>query len=217
MPSARLVLAAQTNGAKSRGPKTTEGKRRSAANSRRHGLYSAKIIPDAEYETEFRELLPTLIDHYRPATPVERRIVESLAQAIAGIHWTWRETRAAFERGLLDHPDPSQPLPSRIFDVFGRQSSLLARIDTLERRFTRNWRTAAKLLENRPEELTGPLAAIAEKQKSAERTGRPALQAPAKSRYTTLGPELPPSGLRIFFGERTEYDSNSKFHYWSDP
>jgi len=79
MTSARLVLAAQTNGAKSRGPKTAEGKRRSSANSRRHGLYSAKITPDAECQAEFRQLLPALIEEYQPATTIERRIVESLA------------------------------------------------------------------------------------------------------------------------------------------
>jgi signal recognition particle subunit SRP54 len=154
MTSARLVLAAQTNGAKSRGPKTVEGKRRSAANSRRHGLYSAKITPDAECQAEFRELLPSLMGEYRPASAIQRRIVESLARSIAGIHWTWRETGAAFERGLLDHPDPSQPIKCRVFDVFAGQSSLLARIDTIERRFTREWRAAVALLESRPKEAS---------------------------------------------------------------
>jgi hypothetical protein len=67
MTSARLVLAAQTNGAKSRGPKTAEGKRRSAANSRTHGLCSAKITPDAEAESELRDLLPALIAEYNPS------------------------------------------------------------------------------------------------------------------------------------------------------
>ncbi len=210
MPSARLVLAAQINGAKSRGPKTTEGKQRSAANSRRHGLYSARITPDAEAITEFQELLPTLMEQYKPATPSETRIIESLAQAIAGIHWTWRETRAVFDRDLLDQPGPSELTQTRIFDAFARHASLLERIETLERRFTRQWRSAVVLLANRPEELR-------QTQKSGERTGSCALPGPAASRYTTLGPELPPSALRIFFGERTEYDSNSKFHYWSDP
>ena len=216
MTSARLVLAAQTNGAKSRGPKTAEGKSRSAANSRRHGLYSAKITTDAEAESEFRELLPALIAKYQPTTSVERCIVESLAQAIAGIHWTWRLTQAVFEH-VLEHPDQSQPLQSRVFEIFGLQANLLARIDTRERRFTNEWRAAIALLENRPAELTAPQTAPAQIQKSEERTGRPPLPAPDASRYTTLGPELPPSGLRIFFGERTEYDSNSKFHNWSDP
>ena len=217
MSSAAVVLAAQTNGAKSRGPKTTEGKRCSSANSRTHGLYSARITPDAEAESEFRELLPALIAEYQPAAPIERRIVESLAQSIAGIHWTWRLTRSVFKRAVLDHPDQSKPIQSRVFDIFGSKANLLARIDTLERRFTREWRAAIALLENRPVELITPQTARAETQKSEERTQRPTPPASAASRYTTLDPELPPSGLSIFFGERTEYDSNSKFHYWSDP
>lgn len=88
MPSAALIRAAQTNGSKSRGPKSPEGKRRSAANSTRHGLYSAKLPADPEREAEFRELLPNLIDEYQPATSIERRIVERMAHAIACIHWT---------------------------------------------------------------------------------------------------------------------------------
>src|SRR5215472_927616 len=107
MPSAALQLAARTNGAKSRGPRSAEGKQKSAANSLRHGLYS-KTLP-ADPEAEFRELLPTLIDEYQPATPVERRIIETMAHAMARIHWTWRTSAEVVNREFQrdSHPDPA--------------------------------------------------------------------------------------------------------------
>jgi len=63
MTSARLVLAAQTNGKKSQGPKTPEGKRRPSANSRKHGLYSKTLHTDAACEAEYHHLA---LSHFSP-------------------------------------------------------------------------------------------------------------------------------------------------------
>ncbi len=174
MPSAQLVLAARTNGAKSRGPKTPEGKRRSARNSTRHGLYSRTIPTDAECELEYRERAESLTGEYRPSTIEERRLVDSMALAIACIHWTWRASQAIFEAGLETHPGPEEPLEARILDVFSRESSKLARLDSIERRFTREWRRAAALLE---------------KQKVGKRTG---FTPPPQTKNSRIEPDAGP-------------------------
>ena len=154
MPSAALQSAARTNGAKSQGPRTTEGKQKSAANSLRHGLYAQTLPNDPESEAEFRELLPTLIDQYQPTTPIERRIIETMAHAIARIHWTWRTSAQLFTHAAETHSDPTQPIQSRLVEAFDRNANLLARLDTLERRFTRQWRNAAAVLARREKQIS---------------------------------------------------------------
>jgi hypothetical protein len=72
---------ARINGAKSRGPKTPEGKAVSSMNAVKHG----RFIKDPvrlffESTADFELLLQDLVAHFRPATYAERRVVEQLAQ-----------------------------------------------------------------------------------------------------------------------------------------
>ena len=71
---------ARTNGAKSRGPVTPEGKARSAANSRRHGL-TASVLIDGESDEHFQLLLADFMDQFQPQTGVETDLVEVMAIA----------------------------------------------------------------------------------------------------------------------------------------
>src|SRR5271163_4138117 len=71
---------ARINGAKSRGPVTPEGKARSAANSRRHGLTASALL-DGESDEHFQLLLADFMDQFQPQTGVETDLVEVMAIA----------------------------------------------------------------------------------------------------------------------------------------
>ena len=74
---------------KKRGPRTPEGKAKSALNALRHGLRARHfaLLPH-EDPAEFEALATATREAYRPACAVERELVEALAVAL------WREIRA---------------------------------------------------------------------------------------------------------------------------
>jgi hypothetical protein len=72
---------ARINGARSHGPVTPEGKARSAANSRRHGLASASLVMDGESAEQFQLLRADFINQFKPQTAVETDLVDVMAIA----------------------------------------------------------------------------------------------------------------------------------------
>jgi hypothetical protein len=87
---------ARINGAKSHGPVTPEGKARSSANSRRHGLTASALI-DGESDEDFQLLLAEFMDQFQPQTGVETGLVEMMAIA------RWRLRRLlAIETDLFE-------------------------------------------------------------------------------------------------------------------
>src|SRR5580704_1024258 len=96
---------ARTNGAKSHGPHTPEGKARSAANSRRHGLAAAAIVLPGESAAHFRLLLADYMDQFQPQTGVESDLVEVMAVA----RWRLRRLLAIeahqFDNEMVDCKD----------------------------------------------------------------------------------------------------------------
>src|SRR5271154_6920869 len=81
MPSDLKSETARINGAKSHGPVTPEGKARSSANSRRHGLTAASIVLPGESAEHFQLLLADFMDQFQPQTGVEVDLVEVMAAA----------------------------------------------------------------------------------------------------------------------------------------
>jgi hypothetical protein len=103
--SERRQAAARANGAKSRGPKTVEGKRRSSQNSRTHNLpywllplpdafatnsgihqYSRDLIVDGESSDDFAQILDEIQAQYQPESP----LAISAMQVMAAAHWQQR-------------------------------------------------------------------------------------------------------------------------------
>ncbi len=80
MSSELKSQTARTNGAKSRGPITPEGKARSSANSRRHGL-TASVLIDGESDEHFQLLLADFMAQFQPQSAVETDLVEVMAIA----------------------------------------------------------------------------------------------------------------------------------------
>jgi hypothetical protein len=83
------AAASRQNGAKSCGPKTEEGKARSAQNALKHGLRAQKylVLPD-EDATEFAQLEATLVEELAPVGALQAVLARRVAVA------AWRLARA---------------------------------------------------------------------------------------------------------------------------
>jgi hypothetical protein len=79
------ALASRQNGAKSRGPKTVQGKARSARNALKHGMRAAKyvVLPD-----EFAGLEAAIIEELAPVGALQTALARRVAVA------AWRLARA---------------------------------------------------------------------------------------------------------------------------
>jgi hypothetical protein len=94
MGTARQNAANRANAAKSCGPRTPEGKARSARNAVTHGLLArTRSLPPAEQE-EFRVLLEALRDALRPANVLEDMQLHDIAMGTVG---KWRAFQAECE------------------------------------------------------------------------------------------------------------------------
>src|SRR5260370_10389876 len=89
MPSKRKSDTACTNGAKSNGPVTPQGRAISSRNSLRHGLTAKAVVLAVESREEFQALLDDHVNQFQPATAVESSLVQTMAIA------RWRLNRIA--------------------------------------------------------------------------------------------------------------------------
>jgi hypothetical protein len=96
MTSFRQIEANRRNAAKSTGPNTEEGKRRSRQNAVRHGLSAETVVEIIEDIDDYRGFEAAIIADYDARTAVERELVLRLASLL------WRLRRAtAIETDLL--------------------------------------------------------------------------------------------------------------------
>jgi hypothetical protein len=104
MSSLRLTIAARANGARSRGPATPEGKRRSSQNATRHGLLARCIVMENESSTAFEALLVQHCDRLQPADSLEFGFIEEMTAAY------WRMRRVwALETRIYENHAKAQP------------------------------------------------------------------------------------------------------------
>jgi hypothetical protein len=96
------IEASRRNGAKSRGPKTPEGRARSSQNARTYGL-TASVVSDYEDPELFDQFLASYINTYEPVGAAENQLVREITRC------AWRLERAnRVESGLLNHKMDSQ-------------------------------------------------------------------------------------------------------------
>ena len=89
--------ASRLNGAKSRGPKTENGRRASSLNAIKHGLTAETVVLPNESEEEYEAALSDYLLHFAPANQPEADLVRQLASA------SWRLARyTAIETSLFD-------------------------------------------------------------------------------------------------------------------
>jgi len=80
MSTDHQIAANRANARLSTGPRTADGKARSAPNNLRHGLASGRLIISGENPADFDELVEGLRAEYNPATPTEDHLILRMAQ-----------------------------------------------------------------------------------------------------------------------------------------
>jgi hypothetical protein len=87
MSSIRKIETARANGAKSRGPKTPEGRKKSSMNAIKHGLTAQTLVLPNEDPGEYRQMLDSYIQHFQPVGRIELDLIQEMAAA------KWRQER----------------------------------------------------------------------------------------------------------------------------
>jgi hypothetical protein len=142
MSSLRRIAASRANGARSGGPVTRAGKRRSSLNAVRHGLLAKCVVLDNESREGFDALLADFVARFGPVDNVELGMVEEMLSAF------WRQRRAwAIETQVMgaalaqepaDHDELARLTNAFTADSVRPQLELMHRYETrLHRMFQR--------------------------------------------------------------------------------
>src|SRR6266436_1637902 len=127
MSTINQVSASRANGARSLGPVTPEGKKRSSMNAVRHGLLARCVVLDNESRECFDQLLAQFLDCFRPANDVEFGMIEEMIAAC------WRQRRAwAIETSLLDIAISKEPGGDELIRMFQHALKNLLLLRTIE-------------------------------------------------------------------------------------
>ncbi|MCX6622802.1 MAG: hypothetical protein NTY38_17400, partial [Acidobacteria bacterium] len=94
------IEASRRNGARSRGPKTAEGKARSSRNATTHGLTTKFSAMDPEELAAYRSFLAAGIARFQPASESELVLVEQFAVANWLQHRAWALETDTFNRQI---------------------------------------------------------------------------------------------------------------------
>jgi len=125
--------ANQANAQQSTGPRTEEGKARSAQNAIKHGAFAKSIILPGESEIEFKILHDAFIKDHNPEGETERSLVRGLAET------QWRLNRLRrWEAASMDQALESGDL----------ESKNLLNYTLIEQRLVRTFQTTLKLLKD---------------------------------------------------------------------
>ena len=104
MSSLRRIHASRANGARSLGPATDEGKRRSSLNSLRHGLLSECVVLQCESREAFQSVLVEHLQRFGPIDAVEFGMIEEMVSACWRLRRLWAIENAVMDEGLASEP-----------------------------------------------------------------------------------------------------------------
>jgi hypothetical protein len=95
--------ASRRNGAKSRGPITSEGKKRSSQNSVKYGLSARTVVLCTESQELFSQLEQGYIDALQPTNLLELHLVQHIAVAEWRIRRAYIAETAMADKSMGDH------------------------------------------------------------------------------------------------------------------
>jgi hypothetical protein len=120
--SEKKAAAARANGARSRGPITSHGKRRSSRNAIKHGILAKTIVPEGEDLRRFTALVKSYCDRLGLRDESELALVHKLVEA----SWRLQRLRSFEGHTLACAPIPAEPTPvDRYFATLLRTHSRL--------------------------------------------------------------------------------------------
>jgi hypothetical protein len=97
MRTDKQIETSRINGARSRGPVTTEGKTRSSQNATKHGLTGQAVVLACEDRSEYEAMLLDYQNQWQPCSQAERDLVSDIANS------RWRLNRLlAMETATMD-------------------------------------------------------------------------------------------------------------------
>jgi hypothetical protein len=150
MSSERKIQSSRANGAKSKGPITADGKKRSSANSRRHGLLSSAIVLEGENLPDFLELLAGFERQFKPVTQNQKVTVERMAVAQWRLMRVWGYEKTALTDEIARVPicEGDQPgdISGRAFLSLAERSRGLDVLARYEDRFNRIYNRCLRVL-----------------------------------------------------------------------
>jgi len=148
MPTIHQIEANRRNAQKSTGPRTPEGKAVSPMNALKTGIGAESQIIRGEDPDAFKALTAEYYDQYRPATPQERCLVDSLIRS----EWLQRrltrvETRF-WERRLDTCVGETTPLGEVCPGLTETLAHIQRRIDSAGRHYRASLRELERLRKN---------------------------------------------------------------------
>ncbi len=173
MPASPARQSANASNAQfSTGPRTPEGKAKSAQNARKHGLTAADLVIGPEDRAEFDEMLAEFRDEIEPTGPLQHSLFDQLVSAA----WNLRRIRRMETELCSGAESYTQILDD---DQLQKKLDRLARHQTrIERSFHRALKelkalhTDAALIPTLPANLIENAAPLASFQEIAKRTQR---------------------------------------------
>jgi len=153
MSTAAQTIANRENAQLSTGPRTPEGKSRSAANSTRHGLAGSFAVLAHESADDYDQLLTQFCEKYLPTDGVEAFLIQQMTQAAWRLARIERLEARALELAL-ENGDPNLDPDARILkssttylDQFQRYRTAAERSFHKAHKAFMDSRTADKKLE----------------------------------------------------------------------
>jgi hypothetical protein len=94
----KQIMANRANAAKSSGPKSPIGKAVVSRNAARHDLLAKSFVLQSECPARFKTFVESFYAEYKPSTPTETALVDTMATA------RWRLIRMSnLEAAIIDH------------------------------------------------------------------------------------------------------------------
>jgi hypothetical protein len=121
MSSDKRKESSRANGAKSHGPSSPDGKKRSSRNAVQHGLLADCVLLTCEDAANFDILIQNHERRFQPADGIEFGIVEEMCAAYWRLHRVW-----TIETHALNHQMAMQPTGSPVVRLVGASSELAA-------------------------------------------------------------------------------------------